>query len=71
MFRLLGVLVTVLFAIATAVMVWPQFFQLEQTFPFAQLIAVRGTVLAGFLIIAVVSLLLLIARPLRGFAASI
>lgn len=71
MFRLLGILVTVLFAIATAVVVWPQFFQLEQTFPFAQLIAFRGAVLAGFLVVAVVSLLLLFARPLRGFAASI
>lgn len=71
MFRLLGILITVLFAIATAVVVWPQFFHLEQTFPFAQLIAVRGAVLAGFLVIAVLSLLLLFARPLRGFAASI
>lgn len=71
MFRLLGILFTVLFAIATAVVVWPQFFQLEQTFPFAQLVAVRGLVLAGFLVIAVLSLLLLFARPLRGFAASI
>lgn len=71
MFRLLGVLVTVLFAIATAIVVWPQFFQLEQTFPFAQLIAIRGAVLGGFLVIAVLALLLLLARPLRGFAASI
>ncbi|KDA06581.1 endonuclease [Microbacterium sp. CH12i] len=71
MFRLLGILLTVLFAIATAIVVWPQFFHLEQTYPFAQLIAVRGAVLAGFLAIAVVSLLLLFARPLRGFAASI
>src|SRR5690606_22900215 len=71
MFRLLGILVTVLFAIASAIVVWPQFFQLEQTFPFAQLVAVRGVVLAGFLVIAVLSLLLLLARPLRGFAASI
>ena len=71
MFRLLGVLVTVLFAIATAIVVWPQFFQLEQTFPFAQLVAVRGAVLACFLVVAVIALLLLFARPLRGFAASI
>lgn len=71
MFRLLGILVTVLFAIATAIVVWPQFFHLEQTFPFAQLIAVRGAVLVGFLAIAVLALLLLFARPLRGFAASI
>ncbi|WP_448711236.1 endonuclease/exonuclease/phosphatase family protein [Microbacterium profundi] len=71
MFRLLGILLTVLFAIATAIVVWPQFFQLEQTFPFAQLVAVRGAVLVGLLAIAVLSLLLLFARPLRGFAASI
>jgi endonuclease/exonuclease/phosphatase (EEP) superfamily protein YafD len=71
MFRLLGILLTVLFAIATAIVVWPQFFHLEQTFPFAQLVAVRGLVLAGFLAIAVLALLLLLARPLRGFAASI
>lgn len=68
---MLGILVTLLFAIATAILVWPQFFQLEQTFPVAQLVAVRGAVLAGFLAIAVVSILLLFARPLRGFAASI
>lgn len=71
MFRLLGILITVLFAIASAIVVWPQFFQLEQTFPFAQLVAVRGVVLAAFVVIAVLSLLLLFARPLRGFAASI
>ncbi|WP_144795619.1 endonuclease/exonuclease/phosphatase family protein [Microbacterium paludicola] len=71
MFRLFGVLLTVLFAIASAIVVWPQFFQLEQTFPFAQLVAVRGVVLAAFLAIALLSLLLLLARPLRGFAASI
>lgn len=71
MFRLLGILFTVLLAIATAVVVWPQFFHLEQTYPFAQLVAARGIVLGGFLVVAVVALLLLFARPLRGFAASV
>ncbi len=71
MFRLLGILLTVLFAIATAVVVWPQFFRLEQTFPFAQVVAVRGAVVLAFLLIAVLALLLLLAKPLRGFAASI
>lgn len=71
MFRLLGILVTVLFAIATAIVVWPQFFRVEQTFPFAQLVAVRGVAVVGFLAVAVVCLLLLLAKPLRGFAASI
>lgn len=71
MLRLLGILTTVLFTIGTAIVVWPQFFRLEQTYPFAQLVAVRGVVLAAFLVIAVLALLLTFARPLRGFAASI
>lgn len=71
MLRLVGILFTVLFAIATAILVWPQFFQLEGTFPIAQIIASRALVLAGLLLIAVLALLLLLARPLRGFAASV
>jgi endonuclease/exonuclease/phosphatase (EEP) superfamily protein YafD len=71
MLRLLGILFTVLLAIAAAILVWPQFFHLEQTYPFAQLVSVRGLVIGGFLIVAVLALLLLFARPLRGFAASV
>ena len=71
MLRLLGILFTVLLAIATAVVVWPQFFHLEQTYPVAQIVAARGVVLVAFLGVAVVALLLLLARPLRGFAASV
>lgn len=72
MLRLLGILFTVLLAIATAIVVWPQFFHLEQTYPFAQIVAARGVVLAAFLLISVLALLLLLfARPLRGFAASV
>ncbi|MFY9713517.1 MAG: endonuclease/exonuclease/phosphatase family protein [Microbacterium sp.] len=71
MFRLLGILFTLLLAIATAIVVWPQFFRLEQTYPFAQLVSARGLVLGGFLVVAVLALLLLLARPLRGFAASV
>lgn len=71
MFRLFGLLISVLAAIATAVLTWPQFFHLERTFPFAQIVAVRGLVAVAFLVIALVSLLLSLARPIRGFAASI
>ena len=71
MLRLLGILFTVLLAIATAVVVWPQFFRLEQTYPFAQLVSARGIVLGGLLALAVLALLLLLIRPLRGFAASV
>jgi endonuclease/exonuclease/phosphatase (EEP) superfamily protein YafD len=71
MLRLLGILVTVLLAIGAAVVVWPQFFHLEQTFPFAQVVAARGVVLGAFLVLAVIALLLVLIRPLRGFAASV
>ncbi|MFK4761353.1 endonuclease/exonuclease/phosphatase family protein [Microbacterium sp. ZW T5_45] len=71
MFRLLGILLTVLIAITAAIVVWPQFFRLEQTFPFTQIVAARGVVLAAFLVVAVLSMLLLFAKPLRGFAASV
>lgn len=71
MLRLLGILVTVLFAIATAILVWPQFFKLETTFPIAQIVSSRTLLIAAFLAVAVLSALLLFARPLRGFAASI
>lgn len=71
MLRLLGILFTVLLAIATAIVVWPQFFRLEQTYPFTQLVSVRGLVLGAFLVVAVLALLLLFIRPLRGFAASV
>ncbi len=71
MFRLIGILLTVLFAIATAIVTWPQFFHLEQTFPLTQIVASRGVLVLAFGAILVLALLLLIARPLRGFAASI
>jgi endonuclease/exonuclease/phosphatase (EEP) superfamily protein YafD len=71
MLRLLGILFTVLLAIATAIVVWPQFFRLEQTYPFAQLVAARGAVLGAFLVLAALSLLLLFSKTMRGFAASV
>ncbi|WP_309128123.1 endonuclease/exonuclease/phosphatase family protein [Microbacterium sp.] len=71
MLRLVGILVTVLFAIACAVLIWPQFFQLETTFPIAQMVASRALLLAGLLGIILLALLLMLAKPLRGFAASI
>lgn len=71
MFRLIGILLTVLFAIATAIVTWPQFFHLEQTFPITQIVASRGGLVLGYGAILVLALLLLFARPLRGFAASI
>ena len=71
MLRLVGILISVLFAIATAVLVWPQFFRLETTFPVAQIVSARALMIAGFLVVAVLAVLLMFARSLRGFAASI
>ncbi|GGH49567.1 endonuclease/exonuclease/phosphatase family protein [Microbacterium album] len=68
MLRLLGFLTAALFAVATAAVTWPQFFRLEQTAPFAQIVSLRGVMVAGFAGLTLVFLLFAIARPLRGFA---
>lgn len=69
--RLLGLLISVIAAICAAVVTWPQFFQLERTFPFAQIVAARGPVAVVFLVVALLALLCSLAKPVRGFAASI
>lgn len=71
MLRLLGILVTVLCAIAAAILTWPQFFHLERTFPIAQVVSFRGPVAIAFAVALVVALLLAIARPVRAFALAI
>lgn len=71
MFRLIGILISVLFAIATVVLSWPSFFHLEQHFPFTQAVAPRGLLVLGFGVIALLMLLVAAIRPLRGFALSI
>ncbi|WP_156762037.1 endonuclease/exonuclease/phosphatase family protein [Microbacterium karelineae] len=70
MLRSLGVLITVLFACAAAIVTWPQFFRLEKTLPFAHVAALRGSVVAVFAVLAVVFLLFAASRRLRGFALS-
>lgn len=71
MLRLLGILVTVVAAIVVAVVSWPQFFRLERTFPFAQVVSLRALVVAGCVAVLVLMLLLCLVRPMRGFAASL
>lgn len=71
MFRLLGVLLTVLFVIGTAILLWPSFFRVEQILPVAQLVASRGVLLGIYLAIAAAALIGLLFRGLRGFAASV
>ncbi len=68
---MLGLLVTVAAAAGAAVVTWPQFFRLEQTFPFAQIVALRGVVALIFAALLLLALLLCFARPLRAFAGSI
>ncbi|WP_221585240.1 endonuclease/exonuclease/phosphatase family protein [Microbacterium sp. G2-8] len=70
MLRWLGVLITVLFACAAAVITWPQFFRLEQVFPFVQIVALRGSVVAVFALLSVLFLLFAASRRIRGFALS-
>jgi endonuclease/exonuclease/phosphatase (EEP) superfamily protein YafD len=69
--RLLGILGTVIFAIAAAILTWPSFFRVERTFPIAQIVSFRGMLAVFFAALVVVALLLAIARPLRGFALSV
>ena len=71
MLRLLGILVTVLCAIAAAVVTWPGFFRVERIFPIAQIVSFRGVVVLVFAAALVLALLLAIARPLRGFALAL
>lgn len=71
MLRLLGLLLTVVAAIVAAIVTWPQFFRLERTFPFAQIVSLRGVLVVVFAAVFVLALLLAIARPMRAFAASI
>ena len=42
MLRLLGILITVLCAIAAAVLTFPGFFRVERLFPIAQIVSFRG-----------------------------
>ena len=71
MLRLWGILVTVLCAIAAAVLTWPGFFRVERIFPVAQLVSFRGVLVAAFAAAALLALLLAIIRPLRALALSL
>jgi len=68
--RWFGVLITVVFACATAVITFPGLFRVEQLFPFTQIVAMRGLVVAAFAALTVLFLLFAVARPLRIFALS-
>src|SRR5690606_38887258 len=66
-----GILATVLCAIGAAVLTWPGFFRLERVYPIAQLVSFRGVLTAAFVVALVITLLLAIARPVRGFALAL
>ena len=71
MLRLLGILTTVLCAIAVAVLTWPGFFRVERYYPVAQIVSFRAVLVIAFAVAAVVALLIALVRPLRGFALSL
>ena len=71
MLRLFGILVTVLCAIAAAVLTWPGFFRVERLYPVAQIVSFRGLLALAFAVVVALALLVAIARPLRAFALSI
>lgn len=61
---------TVLWAIALAVLTWPSFFRVDRTYLIAQLISFRGLVVVGLGALAVGFVLLAIIRPIRAWALS-
>ncbi|MFL0566216.1 endonuclease/exonuclease/phosphatase family protein [Microbacterium sp. 179-I 1D1 NHS] len=71
MLRLTGILFTIAAAIGAAILTWPQFFRLEQTFPIAQLVSLRPIVAVGFAVVALLGLLVCLGRRTRGFGAGI
>lgn len=71
MLRLFGILVTVLCAIAAAVLTWPGFFRLERTYPIAQIVSFRGAMVIVFSAAFVLLLVLAVARPIRSLALSL
>ena len=71
MLRLFGILMTVLFAIAAAVLTFPGFFRLERTLPIAQLIAFRQAVAIAFAVLVLVLLLFAVVRPVRRLFLSL
>ncbi|GAA1690481.1 endonuclease/exonuclease/phosphatase family protein [Microbacterium sediminicola] len=71
MIRAVGVLIALLWAIAVAVLTFPDFFRVERVAPIAQIIAFRGAIVLVLAAVAAVSLIALLARPVRTFAAAI
>lgn len=71
MFRLLGILVTVLCAITAAVLTWPVFFRVEHLFPIAQIVSFRGILVGVFVALLVLAMLMSLIRPMRAFALSL
>ena len=69
--RVLGTIVVAVFALAAAVVTWPQAFRLEREFPIAQIAALRPALVAVFAAVALLFLLFAIGRRTRLFCASI
>lgn len=71
MLRFLGAVLTIAIAIACLVATWPQFFGAQNLWIVAQLVALRGVLVAATLATAALFLLLALARPLRPVAGTI
>lgn len=72
MFRIVSAVLTVVIAIALAVLVWPQVFGLAWTTPAAQVVSLRGLGIAVGLVGAVaLTLVALLVSSARKFAASL
>ena len=70
--RVLAAVVVVVVAVILFVLAWPQFFGLQQTFGIAHVVSFRaGAALIAVILIVVLTLLALAARPVRRFVATL
>ncbi len=71
MLRFLGAIVTIAVALACLVATWPQLMGAQNLWIVAQLVALRGVLIAAAIAGAALFLPLALARPLRAFAGTI
>lgn len=70
MLRASAILVTLLWAVAAAILTFPDFFRLDRVTPVAQLIAPRGALVVALAAVGILLLLVAAFRGIRAFAAT-
>ncbi|MDZ8172155.1 endonuclease/exonuclease/phosphatase family protein [Microbacterium xanthum] len=71
MLRVFGFVAAATFALAAAIVTFPQIFHVEDQFPIAQVVSFRGLVAVAFAGLGLLALLFALARPLRVMATTL